>query len=145
MSYTSLPQLLKYEDRNSMRFSIESRTPFADDNNLIEYIFSIPGVYKIHNGWSKYLLRESMNTIIPTQIIKRTDKIGFATPEYEWLQSIKSYIFDNINPDINAIMKIQQLEKDWETVFAGQNKNGVTNIWRYINFILWFKTFKVVV
>jgi asparagine synthase (glutamine-hydrolysing) len=50
MSYSSLPLLLKYEDRNSMRFSIESRTPFADDINLIEYIFSIPSVYKIHNG-----------------------------------------------------------------------------------------------
>jgi asparagine synthase (glutamine-hydrolysing) len=145
MSYTSLPQLLKYEDRNSMRFSIESRTPFADDNDLIEYIFSIPGVYKIHNGWSKYLLRESMNAIIPGKIIKRTDKIGFATPEYEWLQSIKPYIFDNISSDINAILKIQQLEKDWESVFAGQNKTGITNIWRYINFILWFKAFKVTI
>jgi asparagine synthase (glutamine-hydrolysing) len=145
MSYTSLPRLLKYEDRNSMRFSIESRTPFADDKDLIEYVFAIPGVYKIHNGWSKYMLRKSMDTVIPEQIIKRTDKIGFSTPEYEWLQSIKPYVFDGAAPDLNAILNIKKLEKDWETIFSRQNKNGVTNIWRYINFILWFKIFKVTI
>jgi len=143
MSYTSLPILLKYEDRNSMRFSIESRTPFADDVNLIDYTFLIPGVYKIHNGWSKYLLRESMGNLIPKQIKERTDKIGFSTPEYKWLKLIKPFVFDNTNSDINEILKVSQMEKDWDIIFAKQNKDGVTNIWRYINFILWFRTFKV--
>jgi asparagine synthase (glutamine-hydrolysing) len=143
MSFTSLPTLLKYEDRNSMRFSIESRTPFADDIDLIEYIFSIPGAYKIHHGWSKYLLRRSMSEFVPEQIINRTDKIGFATPEYEWLGTIKPHIFDDINPDINSILNIQLMKKNWDKIFIKQNKLGITNIWRYINFILWFKLYKV--
>jgi asparagine synthase (glutamine-hydrolysing) len=145
MSYTSLPILLKYEDRNSMRFSIESRTPFADDINLIEYTFLIPGVYKIHNGWSKYLLRESMGNIVPKQIKERTDKIGFSTPEYDWLQSIKPLVFYDDNSDINRILNISQMEKDWEKIFAKQNRTGITNIWRYINFILWSKVYKVII
>jgi asparagine synthase (glutamine-hydrolysing) len=144
MSFTSLPTLLKYEDRNSMRFSIESRTPFADDIDLIEYIFSIPSVYKIHHGWSKYLLRRSMNEFIPTPIIKRTDKIGFATPEYEWLSTIKPHVFDSANPDICSMLNMRQMEKDWGKIVMTQNKSGVTNIWRYINFILWFKIYKVI-
>jgi asparagine synthase (glutamine-hydrolysing) len=144
ISFISLPTLLKYEDRNSMRFSIESRTPFADDIDLIEYIFSIPSVYKIHHGWSKYLLRRSMNELIPAQIINRTDKIGFATPEYEWLDKIKPYIFDDINPDMGSILNIRLLRKNWDNIFASQNKSGITNIWRYINFILWFKLYKVI-
>ena len=143
MSHVSLPQLLRYADRNSMRFSVVSRTPFADDIDLIEYTFMIPGVYKIHNGWSKYLLRESMAGIIPNEIKTRTDKIGFATPEYEWLQSIKPFVFSDVNPEINEILKVSQMENDWEEIFASQNKAGVTNIWRYINFILWYKIFKV--
>jgi asparagine synthase (glutamine-hydrolysing) len=143
MSFTSLPTLLKYEDRNSMRFSIESRTPFADDINLIEYVFSIPGVYKIHHGWSKYLLRRSMDSFAPAQIISRVDKIGFATPEYEWLAAIKPFIFDDISPDINSLLNIRMMEKNWDKIFAAQNKSGVTNIWRYINFILWSKLYKV--
>lgn len=64
-----------------MRFSIESRTPFADNINLIEYCFQIPSVYKIHNGFSKYILRQAMDGILPEQIRKRVDKVGFATPE----------------------------------------------------------------
>jgi asparagine synthase (glutamine-hydrolysing) len=128
-----------------MRFSIESRTPFADDIELIDYIFKIPGVYKIHNGWSKFLLRQSMDKIIPEQIIKRTDKIGFATPEYDWLQSIKPIVFDNNDSGIKDILNLPQLEKHWEKFLVRQNKTGITNIWRYINFILWFKIFKVIV
>ena len=146
MSYTSLPTLLKYEDRNSMRFSIESRTPFADDINLIEYVFSIPSVYKIHNGWSKYLLRESMSGIIPDIIKKRTDKIGFETPEYDWLKSIKPFIFNNNNnPYLNEIINIPLLEKKWDELFAKQNKRGITDIWILINYILWFNIFKVTI
>jgi len=80
---------------------------------------------------------------VPKQIKERTDKIGFSTPEYDWLQSIKPYIFDGNNSDINKILKISQMEKDWEKIFAKQNRTGITNIWRYINFILWFKAFKV--
>lgn len=144
MTVSSLPQLLKYEDRNSMRFSIESRTPFADDINLIDYVFAIPSVYKIHNGWSKYLLRESMKNIIPEQIRHRTDKIGFQTPEYDWLKNIKPVIFANRkNTAIEKIINMKRLEKDWDVLFQKQNKIGITNIWRYINFILWFNRFTV--
>ena len=143
MMYTSLPMLLKFEDRNSMRFGIESRTPFADDIDLIEYVFSIPSSYKIHNGWSKYLLREAMHGIIPEEIKTRKDKIGFATPEYEWLKTIKPFVFDNISQDLQKIMDIPKLEKDWDFIFSKQNKTGITDIWRIINFILWYKMFNV--
>jgi asparagine synthase (glutamine-hydrolysing) len=143
MSYTSLPNLLKYEDRNSMRFSIEARTPFADDIDLIEYTFMIPGTYKIHNGWSKYLLRESMNNIIPNAIKNRNDKIGFETPENDWLDLIKPYVFENNNPDINEIINIQQLKNDWEILFLKRDGTYVPEIWRFVNFILWFNIYKV--
>jgi len=142
MSYITLPQNLRWADRCFMWHSIGYRAPFADDIDLIEYVFQIPGVYKIHNGWSKYLLRESMGSLMPKQVKERTDKIGFATPEYDWLRSIKPYVFDGVGSDINGILKISRMEKDWEKMFAGQNKNGATDIWRYINFILWFKTFR---
>lgn len=50
MTATSLPTLLCYEDKNAARFQVESHTPFADDRRLIEYVFSVPPVYKIHSG-----------------------------------------------------------------------------------------------
>ena len=143
MFYTSLPTLLRYADRNAMRFSIISRFPFVDDTDLVEYVFSIPSIYKIHNGWSKYLLRESMNNIIPDKIKNRTDKIGFETPEYQWLIALKPIVFESIDPSIKKIINIDLFKNNWDNLFLNKNNLDIAKIWRYINYILWFKLFKV--
>ncbi|MDZ4711879.1 MAG: asparagine synthase (glutamine-hydrolyzing) [bacterium] len=140
---SSLRELLKYEDRNSMNFSIEARTPFADDINLIEYVFNIPGSYKMRNGWTKYLMRESMKGIVPEKILTRTDKVGFATPEYYWLNDIKDNLKEYFTKDLNEYIKIDKIVGDWDSIFAGQKKTGITNLWRFINFAMWKKVYNV--
>ena len=140
---TSLKELLKYEDRNSMNFSIEARTPFSDDVNLIDYVFDIPSSYKIHNGWSKYLLRESMKDIVPEQILKRTDKLGFATPEYDWMNSIKDNLKDYFTKDLDGYFDTKEVLKNWDSIFVSQFKSGFTTIWRYLNFAVWKKVYKL--
>ena len=140
---SGLKNLLRYEDRNSMRFSIESRTPFADDINLINYVFKIPSVYKIHRGWSKYLLRESMKDIVPKEIIYRTDKIGFATPEYSWLISQEDHLRKYLVDSLGEYIDIQKLINNWETILNTQSKIGITNIWRFINFAIWKKIYNL--
>ena len=140
---TSLKELLKYEDRNSMNFSIEARTPFADDSDLVDYVFSIPSSYKIHNGWTKYLLRESMKGIIPDAIRNRTDKLGFATPEYNWLSSIKDNLKDYFTDDLDEYMETSKIVNNWNSIFDGQSKTGFTNIWRFINFAVWKKVYQM--
>lgn len=140
---TSLQELLKYEDRNSMNFSIEARTPFADDINLIEYVFNIPSSYKIRNGWTKYLLRESMRGIIPDKIRNRTDKLGFATPEFNWLTSIKNNLKDYFTGDLDGYMETSRIVNNWDNIFDKQSKTGFTNIWRFINFAVWKKVYKM--
>lgn len=140
---TSLKELLKYEDRNSMNFSIEARTPFSDDVNLIDYVFNIPSSYKIHNGWSKYLLRQSMKDIVPEPILKRTDKLGFATPEYDWMNSIKDNLKDYFTKDLDGYFDTKEVLKNWDSIFASQFKSGFTTIWRYLNFAVWKKVYKL--
>jgi asparagine synthase (glutamine-hydrolysing) len=76
-----LRYILRCEDRVSMHFSIESRTPFSDDVNLIEHMFKLPASYKIHNGQSKFIFRDAMQGIVPQSILQRRDKVGFATPQ----------------------------------------------------------------
>ena len=142
-THTGLKNLLRYEDRNSMRFSIESRTPFADDINLIDYVFKIPSVYKIHRGWSKYLLRESMKGIVPNEIIYRTDKIGFTTPEYSWLVSLKDQLREYLTGSLEEYIEVQKLIKDWGVILDAQSKIGITNIWKFINFAIWKKIYNL--
>ncbi|MFI5140865.1 MAG: asparagine synthase (glutamine-hydrolyzing) [Bacteroidia bacterium] len=83
-----LKTYLRCEDRCSMYHSVESRTPFADDISLINLAFSIPSSYKINNGTSKYILRESMKNYLPETIYNRRDKMGFVTPHNKWLADL---------------------------------------------------------
>lgn len=81
-----LPMLLHWEDRNSMAVSVESRIPFLD-YRLVEFCLSLPDEYKLYRGWTKRVMRTSMKDVLPEPIRKRTDKIGFATPEEIWIRN----------------------------------------------------------
>jgi asparagine synthase (glutamine-hydrolysing) len=142
MMNRNLPELLWYEDRNSMRFSIESRTPFSDDIDLINYTFSVPSIYKIHDGWNKFLLRRAVSGVVPDAIVRRTDKIGFQTPEYSWIVEKKDEILSRMKSDgLDYFIDYDSIAKNWDGLVAGQQKTGITTIWRYINFALWKKRF----
>lgn len=143
MTGVNLKVLLKYEDRNSMRFSIESRTPFADDLPLIEALFKMPSSYKINNGWSKFLLRESMMGILPDEIRTRRDKVGFATPEYFWLNSIGNDLCDYLTDDLEDLYNVKRLRSDWTTLLKKQSQIGISNIWKFINLAVWLKVYRV--
>lgn len=82
---TNIPQLLRYEDRNSMAFSIESRVPFLEPE-LVTFILSLPARLKINNGKTKAVLREAIKGIVPDEVRHRMDKLGFPTPEKEWIK-----------------------------------------------------------
>ena len=80
-----LRELLKDDDRNASAFSIENRVPFVD-HRLVEYVSAIPSIYKLYNGWTKWLLRLAMRDLLPEKIVWRKDKIGFATPVENWVR-----------------------------------------------------------
>lgn len=80
-----LQDLLRFSDRNSMAHSREVRLPFLN-KELVEFCFSLPDSYKINMGWSKFIMREAFVDILPEEIAWRKDKIGFETPEADWLQ-----------------------------------------------------------
>ncbi len=81
---SSLPALLRYEDRSSMAFSIEARTPFLDFR-LVERALRLPADELIRDGWTKRILREAMKGTVPESVRLRRDKLGYATPEERWL------------------------------------------------------------
>ncbi len=83
----SIIELLKYEDTNSMTFSIESRVPFLF-HPIIEYLFKLPMSVKIRNGWTKYILREAMKGVLPEKIRTRRSKLGFPAPSEEWARRL---------------------------------------------------------
>jgi asparagine synthase (glutamine-hydrolysing) len=82
-----LPALLRYEDHNSMAWSVESRTPFMD-YRLLEFNLGLPERFIYKRGVRKHILREAMHGIIPESVENRRDKMGFVTPEEMWLKGV---------------------------------------------------------
>jgi asparagine synthase (glutamine-hydrolysing) len=80
----SLPRLLKWDDRNSMAFSVEGRYPFLD-HELIELCLSFAPQTLHHSGWTKWPLRLGLRKTLPGKILYRRTKLGFEVPQDKWL------------------------------------------------------------
>lgn len=139
MRYSSLPTLLHYEDRNSMAHSIESRVPFLD-HRLVELLFKLPDQYKMKDGWTKYILRSSMEDILPKEIQWRTDKKGFVTPgEIVWLRGPLAHLLDIDLSNLPFINK-SKTEKILKEFKAGDNSKA-NLVWRLVSLNYWMKEF----
>ncbi len=79
-----LEELLRYADRNAMSHGVEVRLPFLS-HELVEFAFSLPSHFKIRDGRTKWILRETMKPLLPEAITGRTDKVGFEPPQKQWM------------------------------------------------------------
>ncbi|MFH0865404.1 MAG: asparagine synthase C-terminal domain-containing protein, partial [Bacteroidota bacterium] len=137
-----LEHLLKWEDRNSMWFSLESRTPFLD-YRLVEKTLSLPNHMIIKKGRTKHILRESMKNILPEKIRIRADKTGFDTPEADWFRShfFKELIMDTIHSGkFRGRGYIDPVKA--EAVYSkhlARKSDSSRDIWKWINLELWFR------
>lgn len=140
---TSLPALLRYEDRNSMAFSIEARTPFLD-YRLAEFLFRLPNAAHLQHGITKVVLRDAMRGILPEPVRSRLDKKGFSTPEDVWFRtSLRDWALEILrSPSLAARGWINQCEvlRIFERHLAGQANESVF-IWRIVNVELWARLF----
>jgi asparagine synthase (glutamine-hydrolysing) len=85
LTFSSIPTLLHHEDRISMAHSVESRLPFLD-YELAEFVVRCPVSVKLRDGWSKWLLRSALVGTLPEKIRLRKTKLGFDTPDAEWVR-----------------------------------------------------------
>ena len=74
--HEATPVILHEDDLNSMRFSIENRSPYLD-TELFSFACSIPAKHLIRNGYGKYVLREAMAGILNDTVRLDRRKKGF--------------------------------------------------------------------
>ena len=139
-----LEHLLKWDDRNSMMFSIESRTPFLD-YRLVEYLLKAEDSAKIKDGYTKSLLRRSMKGLLPEKIRLRRDKVGFATPEDVWFaeKTFKDLIESILDSDSfrnRHIIDAEKARKLYDKHCQGEIKIS-KDIWKWINLEIWYRKF----
>ena len=138
----SLPSLLRYEDRNTMRFSLEGRVPFLDFT-LLRYLFTLEPEAIIKQGWNKKILRDSVRGLLPDTIVDRRNKIGFTTPEREWFLRIKNHVHTVFRSDSfgsRPYFDQASVLRAFEEFIAGKNSDTML-FWRLLNVELWLRTF----
>lgn len=142
---TNLPMLLRWEDRNSMAFSVEARVPFLD-YRLVELALGLPDSLKVGQGISKRALRQCMRGLVPDSILDRKDKIGFVTSESMWLtrdaaEQTTALLEDSLAA-LQGIVEPDVLRKDWAAMRAGTAPYD-QRIWRVISAGRWVRQFNV--
>jgi asparagine synthase (glutamine-hydrolysing) len=134
-----LEALLRHGDRNSMRWSIESRVPFLTVG-MAEFLLSLPEEYLLSaNGETKHVFRAAMRDIVPDAILDRRDKIGFATPEQSWMQDLAPVVRRWVSdfPPL-PFVKRDRLQFRFSEALDGRRPiDGV--LWRFINFNRWLQ------
>ncbi|MDJ0737021.1 MAG: asparagine synthase (glutamine-hydrolyzing) [Nostocaceae cyanobacterium] len=142
---TSLPMLLRYEDRNSMAHSIESRVPFLTPA-LVNFVFSLPEEFILAgDGTSKAIFRQAMRGIVPDPILNRKDKIGFATPEQSWLTTLRPWVDEVLESEIATqipALNLEVIKAEFQAVVQGCSPFDF-RIWRWVNLIRWAENFEV--
>ena len=141
----STPNLLRYEDKNSMAFSIESRVPFLD-HQLVEYIFNLPIDQKIKNGWNRYVYRNAMKGHIPEINRNRRSKIGFANPELIWMREKAEKIAQIFDDDTTLSHNLfdgksaARIIRHWAS-HPNSYATDVMIFWRILVVELWLRRF----
>ncbi len=99
LTVSALREYLRYEDKNSMAFSLESRLPFLDFR-LVETALSLRDDQRIQNGLSKVMLRQIAQGMIPEETRCRKDKTGFVSPQELWQKTVLKEEFDQVFDEI---------------------------------------------
>jgi asparagine synthase (glutamine-hydrolysing) len=133
----SLPMLLRYADRDAMAHSIESRMPFLT-TSLVGFCLSLPEEYLLaKDGTTKAVFRAAMRGIVPDAILDRRDKVGFVTPERQWLKDrARFHARLEREPDAPPCLNVAALGLLRKGAEAGE-PNAVGAAWRAMNLIEW--------
>jgi asparagine synthase (glutamine-hydrolysing) len=146
MTYaTNLPMLLHWEDRNSMAHSIEARVPFLD-HRLVDFGLSL-GTDALFDGpLTKVVLRDAMRDRLPPAVSDRRDKLGFATPEVDWLRgALRPAVEEGVE---EAIQRFPDLLEPLATrAFRDGRLNSPgpmdSTLWRIASAGLWGREFRI--
>ena len=126
--------ILVKTDRASMRYGLEVRSPFLD-NDVVDFMRKIPYVYKLRHGRTKFLLKRAMKPLLPTETIERGKK-GFGVPIGQWFQR-GAIEFDLAKP-------LPPIRTEFIARSLAEHMNGKVDhrmlLWNFIALQSWMQT-----
>jgi asparagine synthase (glutamine-hydrolysing) len=137
LTYTSLPGLLRFADRDSMAHSREVRLPYLD-RRVAEFALSLPPSYLYRGGMTKRVLRDAVSGLVPASVLEDPEKRRYETPEEAWF-STPAFVARAretlLDPGVRAsgLYDVAAIERDAR---AGRWRD-VSALWRALNVELW--------
>jgi asparagine synthase (glutamine-hydrolysing) len=140
---SSLRTILRYEDRNSMAASVESRAPFLD-YRLVELCLALPAEQLCGDGRTKTLLRRGLRDVLPAQVAARRDKVGFAAPEARLLLGPLRPLVEELLASAamrqRGLYDCAALQAMYSAATAGAQELDSYALWKAINVELWLRS-----
>jgi asparagine synthase (glutamine-hydrolysing) len=134
--------MLTKVDLMSMANSLEVRTPFLDFE-LVNFIFSLPGEFKINSSMRKRILQDAFRDFLPPELYNRPKK-GFEVPLLKWFRKeMKSLIMDDLLSrkliEEQGIFSYPEIEKLKRQLFSSSPGDVHARIWGLVVFQWWWK------
>lgn len=136
-----LPGLLHVEDRVSMAHGLEARVPFLY-HPLIEFVSTVPANIKFADGRMKDMLKQTYDKVLPQQILKRKDKMGFPVPLNEWIQGdLNEFVYDILHTGLARPKEDSFIDYQRVIDTIGQSGNFSRKVWGFLCYEMWQQVF----
>ena len=140
-----LPMWLRMEDRISMAHGVESRLPFTD-YRLVEFVLTLPDDLKLKQGYTKYILRQAVQDILPQEIVRRWQKTRFSCPYDQWLRGSWRPLIEDLfltgQFQLDAFLCVPEFRRRLRA-YLDHQPYGLRPqmLWRLLNTEIWMRTF----
>lgn len=125
-------------DRMSMAASLETRVPLID-HKVVEFMFRLPGKYKVRGLTTKWFLKKTMERLLPRENIYRK-KEGFSIPIKHWLRrDLKDLMLDELHSDRiqqDGFFEAGEVDTLIRTHLDG-SRNNSHQLWALLVFSIW--------
>ncbi|MDX6692468.1 MAG: asparagine synthase (glutamine-hydrolyzing) [Blastocatellia bacterium] len=123
--------LLRDTDQMSMAHALEVRVPLLD-HKLVEYLMGLPDEHKLSNGTPKRLLVESLDGLLPEEIVKRP-KRGFTLPFEPWMRGgLRGFCETRLSPErvgSRGFFKPERVRGLWQSFLDGGASVSWSRLW----------------
>ena len=151
LMFNTMPCCLRSGRENCNLFGMQEFHPFLD-NELFEYMMSVPPEQKIRNGLTKAFARQSYKGLIPEDTRRRITKTGWNAPAHEWFsKNHRDDLRDLVGSrqfaerGIYEIDSVNQMINEHETIVSEKRDkpNHMMAIWQLVSLEIWLRNLDI--